>query len=625
MASLPTEQSYGKRVGLRSNRIDLPGSGETAVANALEQAAGTFTQMAIQHKQKDDALSYANAKSEYMIADIKERQKLKHDEDFSTHDNRYREAMATHYERLFPTVKSNRDRTLFDSEARLMNERGSVAVGDNARTKELDYEVGNFRTASENAKAVILAADDAQTAQDAMFTVLEHATALRTKGIFDNEEYQAELQAWVQDASFSRLVAMDPKERQEVLERSITARRTSGEPLTKEQIMAGKGTGSIADFLHLDTAVKMLDQTKTENDIDGELTAAYGIADTAARNFPESPAEQSKWAREEAGRQGLDGTTRQRLEGILSSRGTEYRNNKNDGQNRVITSATELMTVTDSAKGRPWTFEEIPSAELAILEPQQRMALKNYSQSIQEGRQGFGSENRWTLDPGSGKSYALWRNMPDGEKQTQVLDGAEWMSVLTRPVWQSLKDEQDRIKNGSTKALPAGLTNVQMVTSALVRSGFIPQVGREVDESQQYQMLLYQFDRATQDAQTDKGSALTNAERDKVLAEIMAPLAFTDNYVFWPDKDADDMVPIAAMSVKQRENARLPLEKSMTEEASRSSTGVPTTYHQSLLQMAADLKISPSRKEMEKAYFALKYGDQFDMTYEDVEARLKGE
>jgi hypothetical protein len=621
MATLPTAADYGARVKLQSNRLDVPGSGEMAVADALARAAGTFTQMAIEHKQKDDALSYANAKNDYMIADIQEREKLKLDEQFATHDPRYREAMKGHYDRLFPTVRSERDRVLFDAEARLMNERGSVAVRENARTKELDYEVGRFRSASASAKEIILAADDAQTAQDAMFAVLEHATALRQKGIFDNEEYQAELQAWVQDAAFSRLIAMDPKKRQEALERSITARKTSGEPITKEQIMEGKGTGSIADFLHLDTAVKMLDETKTENTIDEELTSAYDLADKAAMMFPESPEEQAKWARDQARILGFDGTTRQRLEGILSSRGTEYRNNKNDMQNRVITSATELMSEVDESKGRPWTYEEIPASELRVLEPQQRKALEAYSRSMQEGRQGFGKFNQWVLEPAGGKSYALWRNLPDGQKSTQLLDDAEWKTALTRDVWQSLKDEQDRIRNGTTKQLPSGLTNVQMVTSAIVRTGLVPQIGRDVEDYESYQRLLYEFDRATQAEQDRLNRALTNTERDRILGEIMAPTAFTDRYAWFPNKSPKDRFPIAAMSTSQLRTARLPWAEAEKEIAFTSPTGISVTYASQLRLMATKLKLDPDDDDYERAYFALKQR----MGSDEVEARLRGQ
>ena len=112
MATLPDAADYGARVALRSSRIDIPGQGEMAVADALANAAQTFTNMAIEHKQKDDALSYSNAKNEYLTADIQERAKLADDENFATHDQRYREAMKGHYERLFPTVRSDRDRSI---------------------------------------------------------------------------------------------------------------------------------------------------------------------------------------------------------------------------------------------------------------------------------------------------------------------------------------------------------------------------------------------------------------------------------------------------------------------------------------------------------------------------------
>ena len=615
MATLPQVTDYGSRVKLSSNRIDLPGQGEMAVANALERAAGTFVDMAIQHKEKDDALSYSNAKNDYLIADIQEREKLQDDQDFATHDERYRVAMRGHYDRLFPTVRSKRDQSLFDAEARLMNERGSVAVGDNSRTKEIDWNVAKWQQNGIDTEAVIMSASDAQTAQAAMLGFQEQGVALRDRGMITNEELQATNQKYVSGISYRRLVAMDPKEREIHLERSILMTKTKGEPITPDQIYAGEGSGSMADFIPLDVRVKMLEETKTANERDGVMDEAYAVFDEVTARYTD-PVSVDRALRE-AGK-GRDSKVRSELRTL----GMQYRQDQAAVEvavrDNIMASSAQLM------REEGWTYDRLPSGELAKLAPAQDAALRAYSRMIVEGKP-FADATLWVIQADGRKSYAAWRALRDDEKALVDLQSPEWLTVLTGGIHKDLVDEQDRIKNAttSTRALPSGLTNVQMVTSAIVRTGLVPQTGRDVEQYEQYQRLLYEFDRATQVAQDAKGAALTNTERNRILGEVMTPMAFTDDWTFYPNKDEDDMIPIAAMSTKQLKSARLPYDQAAEEVASTSSAGINTTYLQELELMASKLKppVDPDKDDYERAYFALKHG----LGSEEVKRRLRNE
>lgn len=615
MATLPQAADYGKRVGLRSNRVDIPGQGEMAVANALERAAGTFTKMAVEHKQKDDALSYANAKNEYLIADIQEREKLKLDPDYSTHDERYRTAMKGHYERLFPTVNSARDRTLFDAEARLMNERGSVSVGDNARKLGINQSVDAFNSHAQDAKAIILTSNDAQTAQDAMFGILEEATALRDKGYFTPEQYKQVLQKWVQETSFSRLMAMDPADREKHLEASVTLRKTTGKPITEEMIKQGLGSGSIADFLPLDTAVAMLETTQKANEIEMTLGAAQEIFDLAsAENQTDSGAmmdairELTKDADPEVREKALVLGRQERQDRV---------NEKSDDQNRImlgISAGIENGMSPDSAN----------PDDLALLSPAQKATLDlEYQRHLEDSK--FGPATAWTKvqqeDRGLLASYALWNEIPDEQRAYIDLQQAPWRMAFTQEDHTDLVQEQkrirDRIEGGTSQKAPGGLTNNQMVNSALVRAGFIPQVGREIEDYQAYQQLVFQMDRATAD------QVLSNTERNAILAEIMKPMAFTDTYLLWADKDRDDMIPIAAMSVEQRETARLAWSKAATDVYTTSSAGIAVNYRDHLQSLATALGADPSQNEYERAYFTLKWGHVHEMTPDEIKQRVR--
>lgn len=627
MGTLPQAADYGPRVRLSSSRVDIPGQGEMAVANALERAAGTFAAAMIDHKEKDDALSYSNAKSEYLIADIIEREKLADDQDWATHDERYRTAMTGHYDRLFPTVKSQRDRLLFDVEARLMNERGSVAVGDNSRTKEIDWNVGQWKKNGIAAQSVIMTASDAQTAQDAMFTFLAQGNALRKKGYISEEELTTSTQGFVTETAFKRLMSMDPKEREMLLERSVTMTKTKGEPITRDQIAAGEGSGSIADFLPLDERVAMLEATRKGNDHDDTERAAFGVWDQI-RSIHQDPNKVDEAVRQAS--KNLDPDVRTRLATMSRQYRQDTDSLKTTRQATILNAGSQMIGMDENPEG-------MNGQDWMALNESQKQSLKDAWNLKQTNREfaeftivtrGFNADGTRK----AGMSWQIWKQIPREQRASVTLDSPEWKTVLTGDDWRALVREQDQIKkeqeSGAPPAQAPGMTNTQMVTSALVRTGFIPQIGRETEDSEAFQRLAYELDRATQAAQDVKGSKLTNTERDKVLADLLVPMAFTDDYGGWFGWDKADvgekqMVPVNAMSAKQRKTARYPWKGAMEEVASTSSAGISSTYAMEIELMATNMKppATPNQAAKERAYFAMKE----DMGLDEVKRRLRDE
>jgi len=614
MATLPSVLDYGARPSLRSSRVDVPGSGNMEIASALENAASNFARISVENKQKDDALSYSNAKNEYLIADIQERAKLKEDKDYSTFDARYREAMKGHYARIFPTVTGKRDRLVFDAEARLMNERGVVEVSELGRKKRVDYEVGKYYADTEINKQAMLVEQSPTVVNDMMMTQSDRVDAMVAAGFFDETDGQAEKQRVVQAWAYDRLIDMDPKMRAQMLERSINGREMGG-PVTPEDIRAGKGTDSVADFLHFETAVKMLRETQTENEIDDENAAARSIVDIAYEQHPDNFEAANILARQMAKDQKLDGSTRERLESMLTGASNEVTRNKNALQERIITENTDRI-----ANGS--RYEDISGVELSKLEPHQRAALETFAISYSEGREGFArpTEVRWTLDPDGGNSYAAWRNLTQEQKSRTMLDDAAWKSVFTRREWQSLKDEQDLIKSGKQTTLPGGLTNQQMVNALLVSKDFIPQTGRTDAEAQRYQQALFNFDAAVQAKQTELGRPLSNDERRIELARTMVPIAFIDRDFFTSDYDLDEAKPVAIMTQDELDKAYLPLARAAVQEMV--INGTELTVEEVLRQMARENGVAkPSNNNLERAFFALDNG----LGDDEVIRRLKGE
>lgn len=625
MATLPQAADYGPRVRLVSNRIDRPGEGENAVAEALSRAAATFVNMAIEHKQKDDALSYAHAKNEYLIADIQERDKLQDDQDFATHGERYTTAMKGHYERLFPTVRSKRDRGLFDAEARLMNARGTVAVGDNSRVKEIDWNVAELARHGEALQGVIMAASDAQTAQDGMFSYMEHANSLLTKGFLDETTHQAVTQGFVTSTAEKRLIAMDPKMREVLLERSITMAKTRGEPITREQILAGEGSGSIADFLPLDERVKMLEETRKGNRHDDTMEEAYAVFDAVTSRYTDPAKVQAATA--EAGK-GLDPDVRT----ALNTLSTQYRQNAVAGE---AMERDDIMTAAGSLMDRGIDPETMNGDLWGKLLPVQRQSLVDEWTS-RLNQDGFGRTDtafspvktaaeqhivgpdgeilmgEGTPDP----SYAYWMSIPERDRVKVNLQTSPWRMAFTRLGHKQLVDEQDaiqvKIDSGKPFTRSPGPTTLQRVTGALIGNETIsPKAAdRSADEEEAYWATVMNYHRALAAEEERLQHKLSTEEEERVLSQLLQDTAFTDSYWtgrFWPggpETDEAEKEAIGSASPEVLNKMRVEL----SEDQKLSVGGQLITHRQHLITLGVNAEppiSNPSEYDLARAHFAM--------------------
>jgi hypothetical protein len=598
------------------------------VAEALERAAATFTNMAIQHKLKDDALSYAHAKNEYLIADIQERDKLQDDQDFATHGERYTEAMKGHYDRLFPTVRSERDRGLFDAEARLWNARGTVAVGDNARIKEIDWNLAELARQGEDLQGVILAAQDAATAREGMYAYLEHANSLLKKGFLDETAHQAVTQDFVTETARKRLIAMDPKEREIVLERSITMAKTQGR-ITREQIFAGEGSDSIADFMPLDERVTMLEITRKGNDHDDTMNEANKIFDGITDVYKDATKVNDEVRRIS---RGLDDHKVRTALKVLS----------NDYQVTELRLGGMRRTATMKAASRLLDQNINPEVAMAgeqwdELLPVQKDSLRAAWISRQQ-RDGFGQidvlttprpealagmvgdqEDYIVAEDGSimigegtaPPSYAYWSRLSKAERAKINLEDETWKQAFTYSTWRDFVNEQkalnDLIDAGKPFSESPGLTPMQRVMGTLQLTEDIAKTGMTPKQDQMYWAGVKALDRAIRIAEAIKGERLTAAEEEREWNNLMKDRAFTDHYWDWfgggPERDPSKMLPIATMSPDVKNRARAAFTGQMTVHG-----GQPMTIRMKIeaIGREAGLVVEDiAERDLERGHFAL--------------------
>jgi hypothetical protein len=396
----------------------------------------------------------------------------------------------------------------------------------------------------------------------------------------------------------------------------------------------------MADFMPLDVRVKMLEDTNKAMMHDEAMIEAYEIMDGITRRYTD--AARVLEAIDAAGKD-MDPATRQQLYKL----GQQYRTSETAVIARERDSIKLAAGQLINQKVDPESMD--PDLWEKLLPETQEALRAKFLRSMQGDGFGetdtmyspapaAGAGNHVLLDDGTilmgaesqKPSYSYWRSIPREQRPGVNLDAPEWQMAFTYRTWKSLVDEQEVIRKeiaaGKAPAADApGMSNTAMVTSWLVRKGHIPQYGRETEESEAFQQLLYQMDRATQAEQGRLGRPLTNTERDKLLGEILLPTAFTDDWTFWPDMDEKDRLSISAMSSKQLTTARLTWAKAATDVASTSSAGISTTYKSTLELMAKRLTVEPDQEAYERAYFALKYGRRFGWGYAEVEERLKDE
>lgn len=634
MATLPQAADYGPRVRLVSNRIDRPGEGENAVAEALARAAATFTTMAIEHKQKDDALSYAHAKNEYMIADIEERDKLQDDPDFATHTERYTEAMKGHYDRLFPTVRSERDRGLFDAEARLHDARGVVAVGDNARVGEIDWNVAELDRQGTRLQGVVMAAKDANTAQAGISAYMEHINSLLKTGLIDETQHQVWSREWVTDVSRARVMAMDPISREIVLERSVTLARGQGGPITPEQVAAGKGSGSLADFIPLDERVAMLEATRKGNEEDEHGKAAYAVWDEI-RETLNDPAAVGAAVRKAS--RGLEPKARAILNGINTSYRAAITAEEELTQKTIIGAASALT----QAGGNP---RDVGGEKWMLLENYQQKALIEEYEAFQQNRQ-FGKFNVYSRPrdkngvPEKGMSYAVWDAIPYEDKPAVTLESPEWKMSFTPIMWAQLLAEQSAIKDAiaAGKPLPPGMDNRALVDSYLFGDDKIPRLDRSEEQEQQYYRTLAAMDYLTQQGAIANKGPLNNTQRRAILVELMLDKAYTDRDHIYKDSDYDaqEYKRIRDMTTDELNIAFLPIRWARRKGGYVDpETGIPMTIENYLRAGAKRgdfggvVEGTISDDNIERAYFALERLSKIMSPAEtnaEILKRLRGE
>lgn len=645
MAKIPSPLEYGARPSLRTNRLDMPDQSEAIIADSVMRAAETFTNIMAERKQKNDRLSYSKAKIDLAAADTRIRRELEEAGNYDTYMEDYRVRMTEALAEISPTITDPSDSQIFGADANLTVERGVSAMAEARTNRVRDVRMAEIIDYGDDLKRDILREDSNQARIDMMLAYQEFVNASVEELGIDATWAETQIKNFVADAAISQLKAMPLRAQAALLEASIAA---NPDPESEDF----KPTGSLADFLHQDERVEMLRQVEKQLEGEEDLGIAQAAHDRAVNSYRATTAD-NYTSRRNAIMDDKALSPKQRQLALQMLDTTEMAETRNQArvQNEIV--KTYQQRIRDGYQGetainldtgepeedpttrRPFTVNDIPRAEWDKLTAGQQQALTDYSDAMAQGRS-FNTYTRMVktrdADGNEIPSYSLWRRLSDQQKLQVDLDSPEWLMAFTEADWRNLKLQQEDLRQGKGMTYDDGLTNDQLLLSSLISGGWVPKTGQNVEEQERFARGRLEFDRLIQAEMRRQGvSELDNPTRRKILAEMLTTQGYLDRDFVFSDYDEDEAIPAFMMNPEQLDRAFMNIEKAEMEMITLAN-GDALTMREVLIAQAMNapddpvypglgLQDEPSKKDLERAYFAYKAG----LGVDEINRRLRGQ
>lgn len=670
---LPQAQDYGARPSLQSGRIDEPAKSGQILANSVAQAADTFNKIVIDTKQKKDRLNYALAKQEIMKSDLQKRDELSKDPDYKTHDERYqteirkeRDGILGKYE-LAPS-----DMALITAESDVTFERGRIEVAGKATEKEYSYIRSTIDENLIESRELALNETNFESANAIADNQIESLRAAQEKypGIFTDEEVLAKSQAFIQDLAAGSLDGLNDVDAEIAAYEASLALRSEGGAIKPEEISAGKGSGSMADYLPRDEVVRRLELAKKTKEQEDQTAAAYAGSDAAYDAIGDKLDKQKERRKFVKNMYKDDPQKRDAALGVLEQRWRSERLLDDEKEKNKYRNLADTVSAGAGDIG----INELPAKEVSALTPAYRQALDSHIKRTKENKNFADSDDWDTTDiyadltaeeriafdaddeiPSVDDNGEIMRN-PDG---SLVGSGFTWRSKLTRDTADSYTRwgvaQKDSGGGSDKQVTTGGLTQTQIVERQLIQSPWFkkkPTTASPPSVQDRWNRTQLVINNAIIDAMEAKGSVampqkLTSAELTDTINLVLLNEAYIPVDVMGPNialgnpfvspEDLRKAVPVASLATTRRgdpaaiselsKEAFVPIEYAEADPITDPNTGNQTNVRKWLENIGSSLQKAPSQRDYEEAYFYYLNAERLGLGVggkQAAENRLKG-
>lgn len=483
-ARLPNVDAFGARPIPRSNRPVVADRSGEIIGNAVEDAGSSLGRLSEHLSAREDKFNYAKAKSTLLLADIAARKELEADQDWETHETRYRERILKAQESASALIRSSSDRALFEMDASLDLERGAEAIRQQARSIEVDKAMADMGTLLESNRAAALGAKDEATRAAIIGNSLEIINGAREKygDRFTEIDATKMRQNWTRDYAEAFIMMMPAAERVALLNKP----------------------GTEVDFLQPDERAKML---KVALEEDKELrirSASMGEADRIMEAHG-----RDRGAALAAAREIKDPEVRDAATSRINARFAEIEAIDADRNEEVFKASAAKIEQGASVRDLDlitW---------LTILTPAQRQALDQREKQLQSGVVVETDQALW---------YELRREAANNPAEFVKRDLLLHRPSLSDPDFQSMADLQARIQaaDGTADKLLSGIrTSANVVDGALREIGVEYGASASPEQNAQANRFRRMVDDRVLDLQRVTGKEATPEEVQRITDELI--------------------------------------------------------------------------------------------------------
>jgi ribosomal protein S20 len=198
MPKLPDATALDRPVPQPRRSVTTDQSGQI-MGQAIEGAGNTLIRLSEQRQERQDRTGYAAARSSLLQADVAARRELENDNDFATHEARYREKLGQARQDATKLVRGRTDRALFELDTAADLERGVSEIRGQARRMEVDTSRASLNDTLQKNRTAALEAKDEGTRSALIQSTQEAITGAAERGFISAQEAVDQRQRWTAD------------------------------------------------------------------------------------------------------------------------------------------------------------------------------------------------------------------------------------------------------------------------------------------------------------------------------------------------------------------------------------------------------------------------------------------
>lgn len=491
MARIPDASQLGYSVPQTRTPRFQDRSGEI-VARAVGQFGQVVGQAANQIQEREDQFAFAQAKSSLLQADVDARRSLENDQDWATYEKRYTDSMSKAREKAAGMIRGNRDRALFDMDAKLDFERGVGEIRNVAKRKEIDWGRASLDGMLQSNRTAALNAKDEPTRAALILATQEAIGGAKAKGYLSEQEATNQQQVWT--ANYAEgFVGMQP-----------AAERIK---------LLSKPKGTVADLIAPDKRAALLEAAKNE---DRDLTVrreSQAQEDAIVAKLGTGPAA-LKAARDIEDPEVRDSTVNR-----IKVRQAEEKQAEFD--TREALSEEALAFLNEGGK-----FADLPLKIKNGLKPSALNSLRSYAEQQAGG-------GRRSTDPET--LIELSELSADDPQKFGEIDMLTYRDKLSDSDFEEFVDLQRKVRTGSLDGKATGFMTMNQVRDQRLAELFgsaRPSMKESEKQKQGRRKFIDQYEGRLRAFREEAGKRPGADDARKILDDLTADVAINRDYWF---------------------------------------------------------------------------------------------